>query len=333
MTMFVRPAVAIFVALLAVGCSTPAPNPQRGAIKIDGSSTVFPITKAVAESYKATRADAVEVDVSFSGTGGGFKKFCAGETDISNASRPISNEEIAACDKAKIRYFELPVAFDALTVVVNPQNTWAQDITVDELKKLWEESAQGKITKWNQVRASWPNQPIALFGPGADSGTYDYFAEVIVGGDTRSDFVASEDDELLAEGVAKNPNALGYFGLAYFDEHKDKLKALAVDGGKGPVEPTVQNVVASQYNPLARPLFIYVNYNSVRDNPAVREFVEFYLENAPKLVDEVGYVPLTEEGYHIALVNFIEGEVGTAFDGVPQPDLTIAELLRKTKRF
>lgn len=326
-------AVGLGLAWMVVGCSAPESAEQRAPIRVDGSSTVFPITQAIAEAYNTTDSDSVQVDVSFSGTGGGFEKFCAGETDISNASRPIVEDEIAACDAAGIRYYELPVAFDALTVVVNSQNAWAADITIEELKALWEPAAQGQITQWNQVRSSWPAQPIELYGPDLDSGTYDYFAEVVVGSDTRSDFVASEDDEILAAGVADNPNALGYFGLAYYNEHQDSLKALAINSGNGAVAPTTENVVQAQYNPLARPLFIYVNFKSAQENPAVREFVQFYLENAPALVDDVGYVPLPEEGYHIAWVNFQEGEVGTAFDGIPQPNLTIAELLRKTKRF
>lgn len=327
-------AVIVGLAFIVAGCSAGQETAgQRSPIRIDGSSTVFPITAAIAEAYNMANLDAVEVDVSFSGTGGGFEKFCAGETDINNASRPIVDAEIAACDQAGIRYFELPIAFDALTVVVNPQNTWAADITVEELRALWEPAAQGQITQWNQVRSDWPAQSIALFGPGLDSGTYDYFAEVVVGGETRSDFVASEDDDIIAQGVASDPNALGYFGLAHYTENEGELKALAIDNGEEAVAPTVENVIAAQYHPLARPLFIYVNFKSAQTNPAVREFVQFYLDNAPNLVSEVGYVPLPEEGYYIADINFNEGEVGTAFDGVPQPDLTIAELLRKTKRF
>jgi phosphate transport system substrate-binding protein len=325
--------MALGLALVTAGCSQEAQQQQRQPIKIDGSSTVFPITEAIANAYNETQPDPVEVDVSFSGTGGGFEKFCAGETDISNASRPILEAEMAACDEAGIRFYELPVAFDALTIVVNQQNDWAGDITVEELKTLWEPGAQGKVTRWNQVRPSWPDRPIALHGPGLDSGTYDYFAEVIVGQDTRSDFAASEDDEIIAEGVGADPNALGYFGLAYYDEHQDTLKALAVDGGSGFVEPNPETVVRAQYQPLSRPLFIYVNFESAQTNPAVKDFVQFYLENAATTVDTVGYVPLNEEGYHIAWVNFQEGEVGSAFNGFPQPNLTIAELLRKTKRF
>jgi phosphate transport system substrate-binding protein len=309
-----------------------APVQQRRAVVIDGSSTVFPITEAIAAAYNAETSNPVETEVSFSGTGGGFEKFCSGQTDISNASRPITTDEIATCDANNVRFYELPVAFDALTVVVNPQNTWADDITVAELKTMWGPSAQSRITNWSQVRPGWPDQPLTLFGPGLDSGTYDYFAEVIVGQDTRSDFVASEDDELLVSGVGQTPGGLAYFGLAYFEENAGSLKALAVDSGSGPVAPTIENVVQSTYQPLARPLFIYVNYTSAQRNPAVREFVEYYLQTAPAMVQEVGYVPLSEEAYNIALVNFHQGEAGTAFDGQPQPNLTLSEVLRKTKR-
>ncbi|MEM1368592.1 MAG: PstS family phosphate ABC transporter substrate-binding protein [Cyanobacteria bacterium P01_H01_bin.15] len=326
-------AVVLGLGLFIGSCSSLNSTGQGTPVRIDGSSTVFPITEKIADDFNRNNGNSLEVAMSFSGTGGGFEKFCAGETDISNASRPISEEEIAACDDAGIRYYELPIAFDAITVVVNGQNSWAKDITTEELKTIWEPAAEGEIRRWNQVRSNWPNKPIELFGPGLDSGTYDYFAQVIVGSDTRRDFVDSEDDEILAFGVADSINSLGYFGLAYYEEHEDTLKALAIDSGSGAVAPTIENVERAQYSPLARPLFIYVNYASAQKNPAVREFVEYYLENASTLVDQVGYVPLPEEGYHIAWVNFQEGEVGTAFDGVPQPNLTIAELLRQTKRF
>jgi len=334
MNKLVSPLVIILgVALVTVGCSPEAQKQQRQSIKIDGSSTVFPITDAIADTYNETQSNPIEVDVSFSGTGGGFEKFCAGETDINNASRPILEAEMELCNEAGIRFYELPVAFDALTIVVNQENDWVDTITVEELKTLWEPSAEGQVTRWNQVRSSWPDRPITLHGPGLDSGTYDYFAEVIVGENTRNDFAASEDDEMIAARVGADPNALGYFGLAYYAEHQDTLKALAVDSSSGPIEPSPETVVTAEYQPLSRPLFIYVNFESTRTNPAVNDLVQFYLENAPETVDEVGYVPLTEEGYHIAWINFQEGEVGSAFDGMPQPNLTIAELLRKTKRF
>ncbi|MEL6383833.1 MAG: PstS family phosphate ABC transporter substrate-binding protein [Cyanobacteria bacterium J06626_18] len=322
---------ALGLALFTLSCASQA-NQQSEPIKIDGSSTVFPITEAIADAYSG-QPNAVQVDVSFSGTGGGFEKFCAGETDISNASRPILEDEMEMCDATGVRFYELPVAFDALTVVVNPQNDWVEDITIEELKTIWEPVSQGQITRWNQVRSDWPDQPITLYGPGLDSGTYDYFSEVVVGEGTRSDFVASEDDDLLVQGVSGDIDALGYFGLAYYDENQADLKAVAVDSGSGPVEPAPETVVTAEYQPLSRPLFIYVNIASAQSNPALREFVQFYLETAPDMVEEVGYVPLGEEGYHIAWVNFQEGEAGTAFDGRPQPNLTIGELLRKTKRF
>lgn len=203
-------------------------------IKIDGSSTVYPITAAIGKEYAANQNNKVQVQVNFSGTSGGFKRFCAGEIDISNASRPITTEEMEACRKNNVAYIEIPVAFDALSVVVHPQNTWAKDITVDELKKLWEPGAQGKITKWSQIRASWPDRPIKLFGAGKDSGTFDYFTEAIVGKAkaSRTDYTASEDDEVIASGVSKDPDALGYFGYAYYQEHKDKLRLVAVNNGK-----------------------------------------------------------------------------------------------------
>lgn len=325
-------AMALGLGLIAVGCSSQATQSQ-GAITIDGSSTVFPITEAIAEAYNQMQQNPVNVSVSFSGTGGGFEKFCAGETDINNASRPILDAEIAACDDAGVRFLELPVAFDALTVVVNQGNTWAEDITLEELKTLWEPDAEGKITRWSQVRSSWPDQPITLYGPGLDSGTYDYFTEVVVGEDSRSDFADSEDDEQLVQGVSRDPNALGYFGFAYYDQNQADLKALAIDAGNGPTLPSAATVSSAEYQPLSRPLFIYVNFASAQSNPDLRDFVKFYMETAPEVVTEGGYVPLPEEGYHIAWVNFHEGEVGTAFGGEPQPNLTIAELLRKTKRF
>lgn len=325
-------ATAFGLALIAAGCSSQATQPARD-ITIDGSSTVFPITEAIAEAYNQVQKNPVDISVSFSGTGGGFEKFCAGETDINNASRPILDAEIAACDEAGVRFLELPVAFDALTVVVNQKNTWAEDITIEELKTLWEPNAEDKVTRWSQVRSSWPDQPIALYGPGLDSGTYDYFTEVVVGEDSRSDFVASEDDERLVQGISQDPNALGYFGFVYYDQNQSALKALAVDAGNSPIAPSAATVSSAEYQPLSRPLFIYVNLVAAQTNPALRDFVQFYLETAPEVVTGVGYVPLPEEGYQIAWVNFHEGEVGTAFDGKPQPNLTIAELLRKTKRF
>ena len=254
-------------------------------IKVDGSSTVYPITEAVAEEFGKENKD-IRVTVGISGTGGGFKKFCRGETDISDASRPIKASEVTLCKENAIEYIEIPVAYDGLSVLVSPKNTWADSITVSELKAIWEPAAQGVIMRWNQIRPEWPNEEIALFGPGTDSGTYDYFTEVITGkgGASRGDFTSSEDDNILVQGIAGNKNSLGFFGLAYYEENKDKLKLVAVDEekGKGPIEPTMETVNNGSYSPLSRPIFIYVNKAALK-RPEVKEFVNFYIENTPEL--------------------------------------------------
>jgi phosphate transport system substrate-binding protein len=281
-------------------------------IKIDGSSTVFPITEAVAEEFQIEKQGGVQVTVGVSGTGGGFKKFCAGQTDISNASRPIKDEEMQACQAAGIEYIELPVAYDALTVVVNPQNP-IESITVEELKKMWEPTAEGTITNWNQVNSSWQDAPLALFGPGADSGTFDYFTDEINGeeGASRTDYTPSEDDNVLVQGVANDANALGYFGYAYYEENQDKLKALPVDSGSGAVAPSTETVRNGSYTPLSRPLYIYINAEAV-NRPEVKEFVDFYLNSDAELVQEVGYVPLAEAELTEAKNRFANKVLGTA---------------------
>ena len=302
---------------------------QPKIIRIDGSSTVFPVTEAVAEDFQ--RAKRIRVTVGISGTGGGFKKFCRGETDISNASRPILKAEMDACRKAGIEYFELPVAFDALTVVVNPKNNFIKQLTIAEMKKIWEPAAQGKVTRWNQVNPAWPDQPMKLFGPGADSGTFDYFTEAVVGKSksSRGDFTASEDDNVLVQGVSRDINGLGYFGYAYYLENKDKLKAVPIVNDKGqPVEPSVDSVVKGRYTPLARPIFMYVNAKSI-GKPELREFVEFYLKNASQLATEVKYVPLPDEAYRVALEHLKKGRKGTVFGGVAEVGVTIDELLKR----
>ena len=305
-------------------------NAVAQTVKADGSSTVFPIAEAVAEEFQIQKRGKVRVTVGISGTGGGFKKFCRGETDISNGSRPILKAEMEICAAAGIKYIELPIAFDALTVVINPKNTWAKNMTVADLKKIWEPAAQGKITKWKQVRAEWPNEPIVLFGAGADSGTFDYFTEAIVGKakSSRGDFTASEDDNVLVQGVESNKNALGYFGFAYYAPHKDKLAAVNVDGGKGPVGPSPQAVIDGTYNPLSRPLFIYVNAASAK-KPEVKEFVEFMMTQGAALTTEVGYVPLPKQAYEKALANFRAGKLGTVFGGVPEVGVTIENLVSR----
>ncbi|HEY9770275.1 MAG TPA: PstS family phosphate ABC transporter substrate-binding protein [Coleofasciculaceae cyanobacterium] len=307
---------------------------ENQSIKIDGSSTVYPITQKIVEDYQASRKKPVDIEVNFSGTGGGFDKFCSGETEINNASRPIQLKEMEACREAGVAYIELPVAFDALTVVVNPANNWLSSITTEELAKIWSPDAQGKITRWNQVRPSFPDTPLNFYAPGEDSGTFDYFTEAIVGeaGASRSDVTKSEDDDVLVKGVSQDPNALGYFGLAYYEQRAAEMKAVAVDSGEGAVLPSVETVEQSQYQPLARPLFVYVNA-AARENEALVRFTEFYLENASKIVSQVGYVPLPDEAYQINEVTFYRGEVGTVFDGQSQFNVSIPELLRRQAQY
>ena len=305
---------------------------ETPTVKIDGSSTVYPISEAVAEDFQKSKRGAVRVTVGISGTGGGFKKFCRGETDVSDASRPILEKEMKACAEAGIKYIELPVAFDALTVVINPKNTWVKELKVEELKKMWEPLAQGKITHWNQINPAWPNAPLKLFGPGADSGTFDYFTDAINGKEkaSRGDFTASEDDNVLVQGVSRDVNAIGYFGLAYYVENKDKLKAAPIvsKGAAKAVLPSLETVMDGTYQPLARPIFIYVSDKGMQ-RPEVREFVQFYLKNAPKLVKEVGYVPLAAKHYEMALKNFWEQKLGTGFGGKSEVGVKVEELLAR----
>lgn len=267
----------------------------KGEVKIDGSSTVYPITEAVSEDFSKENKDVI-VQAAESGTGGGFKKFGRGEIDINDASRPIKPTEDSACKANNILYQELLVAYDGLSIVVNPQNDWCKDITVAELKMIWEPEAQGKIKKWNQVRAGWPDQEIHLFGAGSQSGTFDYFTEAINGKSKacRGDYTASEDDNVLVQGIAGDKYALGFFGLAYYESNTDKLKLVAVDNGNGPVLPSIETVKNKTYTPLSRPLFIYVSAASAQ-RPEVKAYVNYYLDNAATLAKEVGYVPLTDD--------------------------------------
>ena len=301
-------------------------------VKIDGSSTVYPITEAVAEEFQIAKKNAIKVTVGISGTGGGFKKLCRGEVDIANASRPILAKEMEACKAAGIKYIELPVAYDAMTVVINLKNKFIKQLTVAELKKMWEPAAQGTVTKWNQVNPAWPDQPIKLFGPGADSGTFDYFTEAIVGKakSSRGDFTASEDDNVLVQGVSRDVGALGYFGMAYYIENKDKLKAvpIAMAEGKPAVLPSFETVENGTYQPLSRPIFIYVSAKAI-EKPEVKEFVEFYLKNAAKLVKEVKYVPLPAKAYTIAQQHLTNKKLGTVFGGESEVGLKIEDLLKR----
>jgi phosphate transport system substrate-binding protein len=335
-----RSACALLI-LLTTACGGGTSQGEEGAtssalIRIDGSSTVFPISEAVAEEFTRAHPGA-RPTVGISGTGGGFQKFCAGETDISDASRPIRPTEIAACQKTGVEYIELPVAYDGLAIVVNPKNTWANLITVDELKRLWAPEAQGRIMRWNQVRPSWPDREIRLFGAGVDSGTYDYFTEATVGkeGASRGDFTSSEDDNVLVQGIANDELALGFLPLAYVEQNKSRLKLVPVDDGKadngnGPILPAEQTVRDGTYQPLSRPLFIYVARKSA-DRPEVQQFVASYFAS-PELVREVGYVELTPQIYELAKAHFAERKVGTAFgEGGSQVGMTLEALLAREK--
>ncbi|TMR07935.1 PstS family phosphate ABC transporter substrate-binding protein [Nonomuraea turkmeniaca] len=266
-----------------------------GQVKVDGSSTVAPLTSAAAEFFSEEQAK-VNVTVGTSGTGGGFEKFCNGETDISNASRPIKDEEKAACDAKGVKYTELTVATDALTVVVNKENTWATCLTVDQLKKMWEPGAEKKITSWNQIDPKFPNEPLKLFGPGTDSGTFDYFTDEINGeeGASRKDYSPSEDDNVTVQGVEGSKGGLGYFGYTYFEENAAKLKAVEIDGGKGCVAPSVETAQNGTYAPLARALFIYPSTAAVK-RPEVAAFLDYYATNINKIATDSKFIPLNAE--------------------------------------
>ncbi len=312
---------------------TATPGPLEGTILVDGSSTVAPITMAIAEEFQKQYPE-VRVPVGISGTGGGFKKFCAGETDISDASRPIKGSEIELCRQNGIEFIELPVAFDGLAVVVNPSNDFASCLTVEELKKIWAPEAEGTVTNWSQVREGFPQRELTLYGPGVDSGTYDYFTEAIVGkeGSSRGDFLASEDDNVLVQGIAGDPNALGFFGLAYYEENQDKLKLVAVDSGNGCVLPSLETVSGGTYQPLSRPLFIYVNRERIDTKDEISAFVAFYLAQAGQLVKEVGYIPLTEELYQLAQARYDKRITGSIFEGLGSVvGVSLSDLLAKEK--
>lgn len=326
----------LWTVVAAMGLAWALPAGAANLIKVDGSSTVFPITEAVAEEFQKAEKGAIKVTVGISGTGGGFKKFCVGETDISDASRPIKETEVKLCGEKGIEYIELPVAYDGLAVVVNPKNNWVDQMTVAELKMIWEPAAQGKIMKWNQVRPTWPDKPIRLYGAGTDSGTFDYFTEAINGKEKacRGDFTASEDDNILVQGIASDVNALGFFGVAYYENNKDKLKLVAVDdgkdaNGKGAQLPTYENVVKGTYQPLSRPLFVYVNMKAA-EKPEVQRFVKFYMVNGAKLSKEVGYVALPKEAYTLGQARFDKRMKGSVFGGHgSQVGVRIEDLLKK----
>ena len=311
--------VACLIAGAAVACGGGSNSSPR-LIEVDGSSTVFPITEAVAEEFRKENRG-VDITVGTSGTGGGFQKFCRDETDISNASRPIKATEAEACSKANVQFIELPIAYDGLAVVVNPKNTWATSMTVAELKKLWEPAAQGKVTRWSQIREGWPDREIHLFGAGVDSGTFDYFTEAIVGKEaqSRGDYTSSEDDNVIVQGVSGDELAVGYFGYAYYEENKDKLKLVPIDdgddkNGQGPIAPSPDTVKNGTYRPLSRPVFIYPKLKAL-DRPEVKTFVDFYLSKGIGLIREVGYIPLTDHEYELVRSRLSARKTGSMFHG------------------
>lgn len=331
--------IVVIIGLVIYGIAQRGDEEETGSgevslISIDGLSTVYPITEAVAEDFQ-NAGNAAHVTVGISGTGGGFKKFCAGETDISDASRPIKSTELEVCNEAGVEFVELPVAYDGLAVMVNPENTWVDHLTVTELKKIWEPAAQGTVMRWSDVRAGWPDEELHLYGPGADSGTFDYFTEAIVGeeGASRGDFTASEDDNVLVQGIASDDLALGFFGVAYYEQNQDKLKLVPIDdeddsNGTEPILPTYEAVADGTYQPLSRPIFIYVSTDAA-ERSEVNDFVEYYLTNAQQLVRDVGYIALGQQVYDQAVSKFQSRSTGSAFHaGGSQVGVTIEDILQ-----
>ncbi|MBI5542474.1 MAG: PstS family phosphate ABC transporter substrate-binding protein [Deltaproteobacteria bacterium] len=317
--------------LVMAGCR------RQESIRADGSSTVFPITEAVAEEFQRS-SSGVRVTVGVSGTGGGFKRFCSGETEISNASRPIKPSEVTLCAQNDVQYIEVPVAYDGIVLVVNPANTWATSLTVEELKRLWGPEAQGRIMRWNQIRPEWPDREIHLFGAGVDSGTYDYFTEAVVGKEhsSRGDYTASEDDNQLVQGVASDELALGFFGYAYYAQNQERLRAVPIDDGKpqngsGPVAPTLESIREGTYQPLSRPILIYVSKRAL-ERPEVASFVSFYIENMPRLADVVGYVPLPPQVVALAKERVEKRRLGSVFGGKgSQVGVSLDSLLQRER--
>jgi phosphate transport system substrate-binding protein len=311
--------------LLLAGCTE---SESQGNIEVDGSSTVFKLTQAVAEEFRNAN-NGVHIKVDKSGTGGGFKNFVLGKLDICDASRPIAAGEIEKCKTNGVEYIELPIAFDAITVAVNIHNTWCDEMTVEELKKLWEPEAEDKITKWSQVRSGWPEEKITLFGQGHDSGTFEYFTEVIVKqkNKSRTDCTASEDDNVILLGIEGEKGSLGYVPYAYFAPRAGKtMKAAKIDSGKGPIAPSPESVKDATYRPLSRPLFIYVNRKSA-DRPEIKKFIEFYLANGEKMAEAVGYIPLNKGDYPKVLERFQKLQIGTSFGGASSEGKMLDDIL------
>jgi phosphate transport system substrate-binding protein len=313
------------------GPLSPGSARPDSSIRIGGSSTVFPI---MIEGIKAFRAAGyrAEIDLQETGTTDGFRRFCAGQLEIANASRPINSQELKVCSKNRIRFIELPIAFDAVSIVVHPSNTWARQISVNELARLWGRQAQGKIDRWVEVNRDWPDRPIKLCGPGKDSGTYDYFNKAINGrtDNSRQDYTSSEDDNVIARCVAQNPNALGYFGFSYYKANQDRLRALAITAPAGPVSPSVDSVQAGRYQPLSRPLFIYINDKALTERSDVQKFTTFFVRNGLTLVQDAGDVPLPASTYQLVESKLYKRIQGSAFSGDLPVGLSIGEALRRS---
>jgi phosphate transport system substrate-binding protein len=323
--------LALIAALAACGSGetgAPASNAAGGTIAIDGSSTVFPLSEAAAEAFGQSATGAPRISVGESGTGGGFRKFCRGETQVQGASRPISAEEIAACAEGGVQYVEVPIAFDGISVVVHPSNPLTS-ITMADLKRFWEPAAQGTVTTWRQVVRAGPDAQLQLFGPGTASGTFDYFTDAVVGeeGSSRTDFTPSEDDNVLVQGVATNNGGMGYFGFAYYQQNTSRLKALALDAGNGPIAPTAETIASGAY-PLSRPLFVYFNAEALRQ-PQVQRFADYFVANAATLATQVGYVGLPGDAYATLATRVSERQVGTAFGGEGDVGLSLQEVLAR----
>jgi len=327
-------------ALVVSSYQSSQPSQTTTIIKIDGSDTVYPITQEVSNDYNFQKNNGKSpsvktIEINSSGTSSGFKDFCLGKTDINNASRPIHTHELQQCQQNNVTFIELPIGFDAITIVVNAQNNWAQDITLAEIRKIWEPSAQGKITAWNQIRSTWPNKPLNLYGPDTDSGTFDYFTQIAVGkeGTIRKDYKADKNYKIMANKVSSDVNALAVMPYAYYNSNKDTLKALSVDSGTGAVMPSRTSVKWGKYRPFSRPLFIYVSYKSLRQKPNLREFLTLYMDKAPEFVSAIGNVPLTDHAYKLNNIHFNKGKVGTVFEGKSQFNLTLEQVLQKQAKF
>ncbi|MEN9226875.1 MAG: PstS family phosphate ABC transporter substrate-binding protein [Thermostichus sp. HHBFW_bins_43] len=301
----------------------------NSTIVIDGSSTVYPLTDSAIRRYRRNNRQAAEIKLNFSGTRAGFRKFCEGETDIQNASRPIIREEMALCELNGIEYIEIPVAMDAISIVAHPNNAWANDITLQELKKIWEPAAEGQITRWSQVRSGWPDRPLNLYGRGQDSGTYDYFTQVVVGeaGSSRIDYVASEDLEFLVEEISNDPDALGFFDIGNYLRHWEDLKPIPLDSGRGPIFPKLETIRSLEYRPLSRPLLLYINTDSLAEKPQIGDFIEAYLSEPERWIPLVRFLPLSGRAYEMARNHFRRQQTGTAFQGQPLVTITVEEAL------